>query len=243
MFFATFLILTHSAIFGIDYGSEYIKVGMALLGKHVHIALNQQSKRLSPSYFAFWNISNPRCSNHSGHWEMKDLSSCSWSFLDAAKSHTNRFPNNGIQGLSPLLTTEHGFKKREVLALVLRHLISTVDSGNWKPEQATLVFTVEPVFPYEERLAISEAVKLTNATLAGIIDSPTAAANVYGLEKRSLFAGKPKTVTFLDIGATHTWISIFKFTLTGDNQDIDELSVSYNYSLGGNLIDQKISIF
>lgn len=241
MFFASLLIFTNSAIFGIDYGSEYIKVGMALLGKHVHIALNQQSKRLSPSYFAFWNISNPRGSNPSGHWELKDLSSCSWSFLDAAKSHTNRFPNNGIQGLSPLLETEHGFKKREVLALVLRHLISTVDSGNWKPEQATLVFTVEPVFPYEERIAISEAVKLTNATLAGIIDSPTAAANVYGLEKRSLFVGKPKTVTFLDIGATHTWISIFKFSLIGDNQDIDELAVSYNYSLGGNLIDHKIS--
>lgn len=236
-----FIIFAHSAIFGIDYGSEYIKVGMALLGKSVHIALNQQSKRLSPSYFAFWNISNPRNTNSKGHWDMKDLSNCSWSFLDSAKSHANRFPSNAIQGLSPLLETVHGFKRREVLALVLRHLISTVDTGNWKPEQATLVFTVEPAFPYEERIAISEAVKLTNATLAAIIDSPTAAANVYGLEKRSLFTDKPKTVIFIDIGATHTWNALFKFSQKKNKQHIKELAVSSNYSLGGNLIDDKIA--
>ncbi|OHS94569.1 dnaK protein [Tritrichomonas foetus] len=236
-----FIVFASSAVFGIDFGSEYIKVGMALPGKSVHIALNQQSKRLSPSYFAFWNNSNPRNSNVDGHWDLKDLTNCSWAFLDAAKSHTNRFPSNGVKGLSPLLENIHGFKRREIIALVLRHLISTVDDGNWKPETATIVFTVEPVFPYEERIAIMEAVKLTNATLAAIIDSPTAAANVYGLEKRSLFADKPKTVIFLDIGSTHTWAALFKFTQVKDKQDIEELAVSYNYSLGGNLIDDKVA--
>ena len=49
-----------TAVFWIDFGCEYTKIGMAKPDQGIHVALNQQSKWLSPSYFAFWNISNPQ---------------------------------------------------------------------------------------------------------------------------------------------------------------------------------------
>ncbi|KAH0795268.1 dnaK protein [Histomonas meleagridis] len=230
-----------SALFGIDFGSEYIKVGMALPGKSVHVVLNQQSKRISPSYFAIWNISNPKATNPPAHWAFKDLNQLNWAFLDAAKIHTNRFPKNGIKGIPPLLGEKNGLTGREIYALMLRHLISTVDDEKWKPETATVVLSVEPNFPFEERIALTEAAKIARINLVSIIDSPTAAANVYALEKHTLYANSPKTVIFLDLGAKHTWAAIYKFIKKGENPIVEQLAVSSNYSLGGNLMDVKIS--
>jgi molecular chaperone DnaK (HSP70) len=127
------------------------------------------------------------------------------------------------------------------LALILRHLLTTVDEGKWKPENAQIVFAVEPVLPFEERLAIGEAVKLANAALTQIIDSPTAAATTYALEKRMLYADGAKTVVFIDIGATHTWTSVCRFIPRKDKPEVDVLAVDFNYSLGGNLMDQQIA--
>ena len=236
-----FLVSASGVVFGIDYGTEFIKVGMALPGKAVHVALNQQSKRLSPAYFAFWRNNAPGNSTTEHHWTSADLKTCSWSFLDAAKSHGKRFPGNVIQGISPLLENEHGFRRRESLALVLRHLLSTVDEGRWSPEKATVVFSVEPELPYEERVALGEAMKLTNATLAAVIDSPTAAATTYALEKRSLYAEGPKVVAFVDVGARHTWASVFKLVPSEGDPEVEELAVAVNYSLGGSLMDEKVA--
>jgi molecular chaperone DnaK (HSP70) len=214
---------------------------MALPGKSVHVAINQQSKRLSPAYFAFWSNSNPRDTIPDGHWTHQDLRACSWSFLDAAKSHGNRFPSNVIHGLSPLLETQHGFRRRESLALILRHLVTTLGDGKWKPETADIIFAVEPVLPFEERLAIAEAVQLANATLKEIIDSPTAAATTYALEKRMLYADGPKTVVFIDVGAAHSWASVCRFHPKKDQPEVQVLAVDFNYSLGGNLMNTRIA--
>jgi molecular chaperone DnaK (HSP70) len=146
-----------------------------------------------------------------------------------------------IRGLSPLLQPRHGLDRRESLALVLRYLLSTVDEGRWRPETATVVFVVEPALPFEERLAVTEAMQLANATLAAIIDSPTAAATTYALEKRSLYADAAKTVVFVDVGATHSWASVCRFVRRGNAAEVEQLSVATNYSLGGTLIDRRLA--
>ena len=127
------------------------------------------------------------------------------------------------------------------MALVLRHLVSTVDGERWTPEVAQVVLTVEPFLPRVDRMAIIEAVRLSNATLTSIIDSPTAAAQVYSLEKRTLYQDKPKIVMFVDMGASYTWAALFQF-VNGPTQPIaNELSIVTNSSLGGNLMDEAIA--
>jgi hypoxia up-regulated 1 len=246
MFF--FVSLVGSTVFGIDFGYEYIKVAMAVPGRGVHVALNQQSKRLSPSYFAIWNTSDPKTpvARH-GRLTPDELSECSWSFLDAAKSHSLRFPHNMIKGLSPLLSTTTGFTRRESLAAILRHLIQTIGDGRATPETAQIVMTVEPYLSRQDRIAIAEAVQLANATVTAIIDSPTAAAHVYALEKRSLFSDSPKTVFFVDFGATATWGALFTFGIDKDSPDqtpyATEIALVTNTSLGGNQMDEILAKF
>ena len=230
------------AVFGIDFGCEYIKVGMAIPGRGVHVALNQQSKRLSPSYFAMWNTSNPRQSRKNGErWTLDELEDCTWAFLDAAKSHSLRFPHNMVKGISPITENINGFTRREAMALVLRHLVATVDGERWTPEVAQVVLTVEPFLPRVDRMAIIEAVRLSNATLTSIIDSPTAAAQVYSLEKRALYQDKPKIVMFVDMGASYTWAALFQFVNEKTQPIAHELSIVTNSSLGGNLMDEAIA--
>ncbi|OHT07024.1 dnaK protein [Tritrichomonas foetus] len=242
LFVAFFTFTVKSAIFGIDYGNENIKTSMALSGKSVHVALNQNSKRLSPAYFSLWRTNNPRNTTCEGdHWEFDELGNFTWAFLDSAKSHALRFPNNTIQGLSPLLENQLGLRRREAVALTLRHLVKTIDDGKWKPENAKIVFAVEPHMSREERYSIYEMVSLMNATLTNIIEYPTAAAQLYALEKRSLYAKKAKTVVFVDIGAKNTWAAVFTFEPTKRRPTVTELSLVTSPGLGGNNIDDALT--
>ncbi|KAH0789305.1 dnaK protein [Histomonas meleagridis] len=244
MLWLALLNVVSATSFGIDLGSEYIKVSMAKPGKGIHVALNQQSKRLSPTYFAIWNISNPKETNPKGkHWTFKELEELNWAFLDSAKSHSLRFPQNMVKGVFPIQSSVKGFTKRETTALLLRHLISVIDESQWVPETSKLIFAVDPFLPISERVALMESVFIANSTIFSIIDAPTAAAEVYALERRSLYSTKPKKIMFIDIGASKTWASIFQFSNESDLLIAQELSISGNSSLGGNLIDSKLSEF
>ena len=244
MFFY-FVAFIYSAIFGIDYGNEFIKTSMALSGKSIHIALNAQSKRLSPSFFSFFLTENPKNTtvNNDGHWTKDELVNYTWLFFEPAKAHALRFPQNSIKGLSPMLEKIHGFDRREALAITLRHLIKGIDDGKWKPEAAKIVFAVEPLMRHEERKAILEAIKIMNGTLTHIIDYPTAAAQLYALEKRSLYLRKERIVAFIDVGATNSWASIFKFENTPRKPTITEISLVTKANLGGSNVDRTIADF
>lgn len=240
--FFLFPFFTVSGLFGIDFGTEFIKISCADPGKGINIALNQQSKRLTPSYFAIWNLTDPRSPMTSDHWKIDDLRDMSWAYFDQAKSHAKRFPSNAVKGFTPLLGNRIGFTNREILAFSTRHLISTIDEGQWRPEGSSVVLVVEPNMPREERLALLESMFLANVTLAGIIEAPTAAAHVYALEKTYLFENSSKVVVFVDIGAFHTWAAAFRFTSEGKNPvSVDELAVAYNYSLGAHLMDKALA--
>ena len=244
MILLLFPFLSFRGIFGIDFGSEYIKVSTALPGKGIHIALNQQSKRLTPSYFAIWNICDPKNTQipEGSHWNISDLDNMSWAYFDQAKSHAQRFPQNAVKGFTPVLGTRNGMTNREILALTLRELVSTIDDGQWKPEGSSVVLTVEPTLPRADRIALVEAVYLSNMTLTGIVEAPTAAAHVYALEKSYLFENSSKIVAFFDIGAFHTWVSVFRFTSEGKSPvTVEQLAVSYNYSLGAYLMDKALA--
>ncbi|KAK8895765.1 hypothetical protein M9Y10_013650 [Tritrichomonas musculus] len=243
IFLLALSVFTRSAIFGIDFGNEYIKTSMALVGKKVFVALNQNAKRLSPSYFCFWNTKKPqetKVMSLDQFWDLDEIGNYSWAYFDSAKSHALRYPNHAITGFSPLLENIHGFSRREVLALMLRDLVSTIDDGKWKSDNAKLVFSVEPFMTREERFAIVEAVGLMNGTLTSIIDYPTAAAELYALERRSSYLKKVKKVAFIDIGAKNSWAAIYKFEPT-KKPTITELSLSTRRNFGGNNIDLLIA--
>ena len=232
---------TNCITFGVDWGSEYIKLSACLFGRGVHTVLNQQSKRLSPSSFCVYNISNPSNTTFPKHWTKESIKECQWGFFEHASTHAKRFPDNAVHGLSNLTGNVLGFTRREILALMIKSLISTAEQGKWKPKQASLVFAVEPWMPRSQRYAIKEACSISEANLISVIDSPVAAAQTYALEKQVFYKFYPKIVAFIDIGSSHTWASVFNFSNGGDYSVVKQLSVSTNFSLGGRVIDEKIA--
>ena len=237
LFFACF---TSSVIFGVDFGSDNIKLGIALPGR-IEVALNQQSKRYTPSYFSIYNMSNKQKTQVPAHWEKKQIRDLEWNFAYEAQTHNRRFPQNVVKGMPKLLENSHGLTGREQAALILKNLISTSADQKFNFEQSTLMFAVEPWLSRKERYALKEAVQIGESNIAGITDSPTAAATTYALERQGFYANKSKIVAFLDLGQSHTWISIFNFSSNGTKLAAEQLSVASNMSLGGFLVDEKVA--
>lgn len=244
MILLIFAIFSQQAVIGIDYGNQYIKVSMAIAGKKVFVALNQNAKRLSPSYFSFWNTKAPQNTtqlSEEQHWDPEELSNYSWAFFDSGKSHALKYPEHSVTGFTPIFSNIHGFTRREVLAITLRNLLTSIEDGKYSPDNAKFVFAVEPFITREERFAISEAIELANASTLAIIDYPTAAAQLYALEKRGAYAKKEKLVAFIDIGATNSWASVYKFVPSKRRPTAIQLSLATRHNFGGQNIDLKLA--
>lgn len=234
------MVLMRENTFGIDLGSQDTKVSMAQPNSGVHVLMNQNSKRLTPTNFAIWKTEDPKHKQEK-HWDINEIDKLSWSYFYSAKSHSMRFPESSIQGTFPLASNEIGITKREYLALLLRQLIKTIDEGKYSPDDSSVVFAVDPATPLHERLAILEAAKIANISVSSIIDSSTAVAQTYALEKRSLFANGRETVMFVDIGAKQSWFGIFTFQDNDGKIKVEEHTVISDSELGGEIIDEKIA--
>jgi molecular chaperone DnaK (HSP70) len=103
------------------------------------------------------------------------------------------------------------------------------------------VFAVHPALGVEGRLALADAAALAGATLERIVDTPTAVAATYALEKQKLFGtGKGQNVLFIDIGAAHSWASVCRLKKVHRSVNVEMLAVASTYSLGGRVMDLRI---
>ena len=243
MFFSFFLFFTSSVVVGVDFGHTNIKTGISK-ANGVYAANNEESKKLSPSYFSIWNYTNPKTTRpkNGRHWYAYELEDLTWDFTSRASQHAKRFPENAIKGFFPLLNESCGLLHREAAALTLRYLLSTIEGGVYTPENTVLSLSVEPFLSRHERFALKEVAKLANTSLAYIIESPIAVADYYVIGKAKRFSNT--IVAFVDIGATCTWISIFSFSSLGKSEIVmNQKSMTFNGTLGGNLIDRIVGDF
>ena len=232
-----------SIVVGLDFGHENIKIGLALLGRGVHVALNQQNKRLSPSYFAIWNTSNPNQTTRTKHLSIAEIRGCTWAYNEEAYRYYLKFPQTTFRGLENISCDYNGLMRREAYAILLHHLFKTMDDKKHEPVSTHVVFAIDPDMPCKERYMIHEVIKISGANLKSIVDAPSSAANLYALEKSKLYGKSPKTIAFVDIGAKKAWMSIFSFRSTPGNPIVKQLSIISNISIGGDFIDSKLAHF
>jgi molecular chaperone DnaK (HSP70) len=225
-----------SVVLGIDYGSEYIKVAIVSRDAGVHILPNFGNTRKWRNQIAIWNLSNPSSPIQNN----LDFEGLTWELFDAAQAHIDRYPTHGFRGIFPLFDTVFGFRARELLALQLRALILSIDERPFQSKRIEIIFAVFPLTPIPQRLAIAESIKLANATLITIIESHTAVAHLYAREKSQVFSNGMKDILFIDIGASHTWMAVFRFEPNGKHPIVTELAFAVNETLGGKLIDNQL---
>jgi molecular chaperone DnaK (HSP70) len=127
---------------------------------------------------------------------------------------------------------------------MISQLLSTLDDGRWQAENASVVFLVDPWLSRNDRFAITQAVEIARVPLLSIMEAPATAAYTYTIERRGRFEGSSTIVCFVDVGFSHAWAALFRFTdgaTEADAPTVDELGVAWNSSLGAAQMDSRLT--
>lgn len=239
MFFV-FFTLCSSSILGIDLGRNYLKASILSKDKPLHFAINSNSKRLTPNYFAFWN--RTRASNYTSvnKWDQKSVNEFEWAFGDVAREQCLRYPKLCIRGL-PILDNKIYYNLRgyEIAALSLETFIQSILKAEKINDTVQIVVALPPMMTPHEKSFLYAALSILKYEVVQFIDSTTAPAYVYGLER---YKGEnDKVVAFVDVGAKGTRVSIFNFDNSTGTTNITQLAVQCNESIGGMNIDYQLA--
>lgn len=129
--------------------------------------------------------------------------------------------------------TTHGqsYSAVELSAEILRKLKSDAELALGKPVQRAVI-TVPAYFGEHERRSVAEAAESVGINLLRLINEPTAAAIVYGVDKSE----QPETVLFYDLGGGTFDVTVCRI----DPQRVQVLASKGVYKLGGKDFDDAI---
>lgn len=236
----TFITLCSSSIMGIDFGYNYLKASILSKDKPLHFAINSNSKRLTPNYFAFWN--RTRSSNYDSvnTWNQSTSNEFEWAFGDVAREQCLRFPRLCLRGL-PVLNdnTYYNLRGYEIAALSLKSFVQSILKAEKINDTVQIVVSIPPKMSPREKSFLYAALSILKLEVVQFIDSTTAPAYVYGLERYK--GEKDKIVAFVDVGAKGTRVSIFNFDNSTGTTNITQLAVQCNESIGGMNIDYQLA--
>lgn len=199
----------------IDFGSQFLKSTIAHPMKNPEIAYNYDSKRLTPAYIAMraspeFNIST---TNHLT--------------VEEGSLLTPAFGNNAIQimELRPYLGTAFlssyiGLNKNESSRIAKRLFVNAsaarltflelttlfcklyIDCISQSKSVDSVSVVVPSTYTIPQRREIETAIRGAGFKFSKTIDDSEAVSIAYSLEKVNKFAQEPRTILFIDIGAT-----------------------------------------
>ncbi|EYC35969.1 hypothetical protein Y032_0953g3192 [Ancylostoma ceylanicum] len=202
------------AAMSIDFGSEFIKIGIVKPGVPMEIVLNKESRRKTPNILVIRN--NERL------------------FAEAAAAIATKYPQSGYQYILSLLAKQKGdpsvelYQKRfPFSAFTFDEVRNTVvfPSGDatynvetllamvlWSAKEDTEAFagqrvkdcviTVPIFFNQAERRALMAAADIAGLNLLQLINDGSAAALNYGVFRRKEITDKPQSMMIYDVGAS-----------------------------------------
>lgn len=234
-----YLTLSYSTILGIDLGSSYLKSSILSKDTPLHFAINSHSQRLTPNYFAFWN--RTKASNYTSvtNWDESASNDFEFAFGRMARDQCLRFPKLCLKGFNYLSNdTYFNLRGYEIAALSLKSYIDSIAEAEKINDTIQLVISLPPMMNPRSKSFLYAALSSINIEVLQFIDSTTSPAYVYGFER---YKGEDnKIVSFVDVGAKGTRVSIFTFDNSTGTTNITEVSVAFNESLGGNNIDSLL---
>eukprot|EP00190_Bangiopsis_sp_CCMP1999_P007384 CAMPEP_0198724548 /NCGR_PEP_ID=MMETSP1475-20131203/2008_1 /TAXON_ID= ORGANISM="Unidentified sp., Strain CCMP1999" /NCGR_SAMPLE_ID=MMETSP1475 /ASSEMBLY_ACC=CAM_ASM_001111 /LENGTH=821 /DNA_ID=CAMNT_0044486109 /DNA_START=180 /DNA_END=2645 /DNA_ORIENTATION=+ len=233
----------------VDLGAQFFKVAVIKPGSGLDIALNEQSKRKTPSAVAFTD-------------DEERL------FGDTAVTYSTKFPERSILNfradLGAIAQLEDGSLARKNLSveigekttelppegatamiLTLAKKFASSNIGNTQSADSVrdCVITVPSWFDEAERGCLVDSAKLANLNIIGLINTNTATALKF------LFDTKEKTVNqtimIYDVGASGASASIFKISRESSGRDevltVENLAHEWNQQISGFALDEILS--
>lgn len=230
-----------SSIMGIDLGNAYMKASVATATSPLHMAANVHGKRYMPFTFAFWN--RTRSSNYSSlkTWKIDQLESFDYKFGFFAQDQCLKFPKTCVFGIPNMTETYSQLKGYEILALELDYFVKSVKKAENIQDRLQVVISLPPGMDPRDKTFIRIACHLAGIELIGFIDSTTAPAYTYSLERNHIYANTSMNIGFVDVGKLGSRVTIYNFDGRKGQNVVTQLAVVFNNTMGGQNIDEKLA--
>nr|QBY35573.1 heat shock protein 70G [Dunaliella salina] len=253
----------NASMMSVDLGSEYLKVALIKPGRTpISIVVNEMTRRKSPALVGVVNgerllgeeaFSLSVRYPDSIYTRIRDLlgkpaSDPSLHRMLQAQSlpfrvvpHSPERPTAAVQGKDGSVHSAE-----ELVASLLQYAQGIAEAQSGAPVPDAVV-AVPPFFGQAQRQALQDAAQLAGINLMGIINSNTAAALQFGIEKD--FADKTQHVIFYDLGSGSTIASLVKYSSyeakeAGKPKAISQLEVKeveWDEQCGSNNLDALLA--
>lgn len=238
MFVLYFSILTSSAIYAFDFGSQNVRIAYGVPGKAIEILPDEQGSRATPNYIAY--SLNEQSSN---------ISSAEWFVGQDAQRIIHKNSSHGVRNpfyyLASSVDKDNSFFQN-IHPVTASSVAFSLLLNRFSKGQDKLIVAVPAVFSPQARHELINSLKSINITSVQLIDSNSAIAAIYAIErlkKATMTEGEvemTRSIVFIDIGAIQTEVSFWNFTQIGNVMQIQLIDYSYSDEIGGDIIDDLL---
>ena len=211
-----------------------MRVGKQKPGKPIEIMTNQNSQRYTPNYLAFLSETDGE----------QNLTGLEWVVGVDAERAIRKNPKHGVQNPFYYLNNNQDFPLKEYVTPIEASAIALATYLKpYKRKTDKVIIAVPSVFSPQARRNLMDSLKLISISSAQLINSNTALAALYAIEKLPISDNVTRKVLFVDIGAIQTELSLWNFDRK--NQTITITLDDYRFSdeIGGYLIDDLLMNF
>lgn len=219
-----FAIQSESAVLSVDLGSEWLKVSVVNLKPGqppISVAINEMSKRKSPSLVAFQSGNRLIGEEAAGliarypdkvYAQIRDLIAKPY---DYAKKRLDflYLPYQVVEdsrGVAAIKVDDGGvYSMEEMLAMILSYALDLAEFHSKVPVKDAVI-TVPPYFGQAERKALINAAQLAGINVLSLINEHSGAALQYGIDKN--FANESRNIVFYDMGSSSTYAALVCFS-------------------------------
>ncbi|KAL8142659.1 hypothetical protein V2J09_015691 [Rumex salicifolius] len=251
---------SNAAVLSIDLGSEWLKVAVVNLKpgqSPISVAINEMSKRKTPSLVAFQSGDRLIGEEAAGliarypdkvYAQIRDLIAKPYSYAKQ-KLESSYLPYDIVEDSRGIVAfkVDDGtvYSVEEMLAMILRHAIDLADFHS-KVAIKDAVITVPPYFGQAERRGVIQAAELAGINVLSLINEHSGAALQYGIDKN--FANESRYVVFYDMGSSNTYAALVYFsaynakeygkTISANQFQVKD--VRWNFELGGQDLELRL---
>ncbi|EPZ34544.1 actin-like ATPase domain-containing protein [Rozella allomycis CSF55] len=248
----------YSAVISIDFGSEWLKVGLVAKGRGFDMVLNQESKRKTRNilaikekerYFGSAGVNMMSRYPANAYPNLKGLIGKYYEEVVNDKNLDVNFEGMAVDERGMVKYNVDGLevKVEELVAMILKNVkIMAAEYANDSISGSVIV--VPGYFQQRERMAIMDAARIADLRVYSLMSDGAAVALNYAIGNRK--SGNETFVNnvFYDVGSGSISASVVSFQSTNSTiikskliPSISVRSVAYNKDLGGASIDRKLA--
>lgn len=252
---------SQSAVSSIDLGSEWFKVAVVNLKPGqppISIAINEMSKRKTPSLVAFHSESRLIGEEASGivarypnkvYSHLRDL--ISKPFPHVSKTLGSLYLTYDIspeesRNVAVFKTENGNFTAEELVAMLFKYALGLAEAHTRGTPVKDAVVTVPPYMGVAERKGLLVAAELAGINVLALVNEHSGAALQYGIDKD--FSNGSRHVIFYDMGAGSTYAALVYFSAyntkefgkTVSANQFQVKDVRWNAELGGEHMELRL---